>query len=568
VNVISFDFYRAASFITLLSLLITLHSSSQPVDNDKITAGDIRLAMLQSADEILYYPVRETVVQKQISIALYGHIYQRQDPQPPYLSAPVLILEKRSLLFASEEPWQEVDRALSPAPGIEVARLQNIVLHPSFQYRIGVASLSPNGGRYALVLDPSVEGYEFEVEDLDFRSNPRGYPFTMSCAYVAQDPFSLNHARILIGTEEGYVLESTDDAKTWRILYPPPGGQPPYGPVFGIFQDSSGILYFSPWTTQQSVLSRNVHGQVLESRDGGHTWQTALRFQWPTGTAWRMTEDFQSNVFIGEYTSQWDGESASLFTGNIWRSNRKNRPGDSFELVYSNPNTNRDTPNNHVHYIGVDPFTGHIYATFGDGNVGRLVVSRENGDPGTWRTLETGVDSQYTAITFTPEYLFLGQDTNRAFKKVIRWEKGKEAIYGDEPFWTSTVMDYVPGAPVPWADKGNWFWGQFLDRRNVLLFQYLPYGMEPLSNGQMQPPRLYATNDFGDTWWRALTFPPVPISDVPIHGFYGPKSASNVGPDGWIYASYGTVQTSVHKGFRIRLLDSGPSCVQRSEQYR
>ena len=449
-----------------------------------------------------------------------------------------------------------------------MARFQNVVLHPWFQYRIGVTSRFHNGGRYALILDPSIEGYEFEVEDLDFRSNPNGYPFTLSCAYVAQDPFSLHKARILIGTEEGYVLESTDDAKNWRILYPPPGGLLPYGPVFGIFQDSAGILYFSPWTTQPCVLSRNVHGQVLESRDGGHTWQTALRFQWPTGTAWRMTEDFQGNVLIGEYTSEWDGEGASQFTGNIWRRKRNSTPGDLFEPVYSNPNINPDTPNNHVHYIGVDPFTGHIYATFGDGNVGRFVVSRENGDPGTWRTLETGVDSQYTAITFTPDYLFLGQDTNRAFKKVIRWEKGKEAVYGNEPFWTTTIMDHLPGAPIPWADKGNWFWSQFLSGRPVVLFQYLPYGMEPLDNGQMQSPRLYATNNFGETWWRVLTFPPVPISDVPIHGFYGPKSASNVGPDGWVYASYGTVQSSIYKGFRIRLRRSTESYVPGSDQYR
>jgi hypothetical protein len=144
-------------------------------------------------------------------------------------------------------------------------------------------------------------------------------------------------------------------------------------------------------------------------------------------------------------------------------------------------------------------------------------------------------------------------DTSLMFKKIVRWDKTLDRVTGDEPFWTTTSMDYYPSPPVPWEDKGNWFWGHYLEEKNTLVFQYMPYGLVPMRNGQMQPPRMYASNDDGETWWRAITFPPNPIREVPRFGENGPKFSSNRSPNGWIYAMRGTVSQEIHRGFRFRL---------------
>ena len=554
----SFLGFRLLGFLVFVNLASAIDSIQT---DTMVRMGEIRLGQLPGSGEVHYYELHPPDRAPKMSVGLFGHIYRPSDLSERYLTSPVLWLERRKEEDANGS-WTRLAAAESPGKQIEVARIQNYPVENGYVYRLGVGTQSPVGGRYALVVDPAMEGYEFEVEDLDLGEEPGGQKHTLATGYAVADPNTSTGVRVYAGTDNGYILTSGDDAKTWRQLYPPPGEPPLLGTIFGLFVDSQGIIYASPWTSADQVAKLNLHGFVLESRDGGDHWSKVVTLQWPTGVAWRIAEDWEGNVFLGEYSGLIVDPNAPLYPGNVWRRKNHGNGGESFEVVFANPRENPDTLLNHTHFVGIDPYTDVVYAAIGDGGVGRFVRSRQHGDPGTWETLERGVDAQYTSMAFTPQFLFMGMDSNKQFKKIVRWDKTKNGVDAGEPFWTTAGMDFYLKPPIPWVDKGNWFWGHYFVNKQVLAFQYMPYGDVLMSNGQMQPPRLYAGIRDGDFWWRAITFPPNPIREVPRWGENGPKFSSNIALDGWVYAMRGTLTGEIHRGFRFRLKSEIPTAVE------
>ncbi len=387
--------------LNIFMLSLSINVFALPDGSTIIRVGEIRLGMLNSAGEIDYYEIDPSYPTPMMSAALFGHIHTPEEPGFRYLTSPVLVLERRSIGDTSGN-WTRVVSAQSPGSQIEIARIQNYRFEPNYRYRLGAGTDSSRGGRYALVVDPAMEGCEFEVEDLDLGKDAFDRHYSLYTAYTVPDPNSPYGERVYAGTEYGYILCSDDDAQTWRQIYPPdPFGEPLHGTVFGIFVDSQGIIYASPWTSADQALNENIHGLVIESRDGGATWSTAITLGGATGVAWRFAEDRFGNVFVGEYCAVIKDENAPLTPGNVWRRQNHGNGGEAFEVVYANPRINPDTMLNHTHFVGVDPYTDEVYAAIGDGAVGRFIRSRSQGDPGTWETLERGVDSQYTAIAFT-----------------------------------------------------------------------------------------------------------------------------------------------------------------------
>lgn len=534
----------------------------------QIHIGEIGLGHFDGPGEVDYFDLNMPYKTPQVSIALFGHIYKTEEPSVQPLKQPFVFVERRKIVVP-DDSWQRVAEAQPLHTGIEVARIQNYRLNTRYHYRIGVSTLSNAGGYYALILDPSLPEHEFEVEDLDLGTDVNGKIHALSVACSVSDPASPVGVKTVVGTDRGFVLLSNDDAKTWKQIYPPAGGRPLHGTVFTVFIDSQGIIYASPWTDSGQAVN-GVKSLVIESRDGGISWSTAVYLGGPTGVGWRMAEDTQGNVFIGEYCATLRHDSLTGTTGNVWRRKNHGNNGEQFEIVFANPYDNATTKNNHVHYVGVDPYTDHVYAAIGDGGVGRFIRSKQHGDPGTWETLERGSDAQYTAITFSPNYLYLGTDTDFQHKKIKRWDKTKNQVDANEPYWTSSGMERYPSPPVPWEDKGNWFWAHYLESKNIVLMQYLPYGELMPSNLQIQPPRLYASNNDGETWWRAITFPPGPYRKTYKFGDYGPKHSSNIAPNGWIYGGWGTDSPEIHRGFRFRLVarpGGAPSAVHESWEW-
>ncbi|MBI1387111.1 MAG: hypothetical protein GC154_01510 [bacterium] len=544
----------AARFLFAL-ILICIDSILVLAQPDPITvihAGEIRLGRLESSAHIHTYTLEPSEHFMKVSLAAYGHIYSLTPPVEPILRQPVIEVYRR-LKSDPGAASEKVGEGFSPDLNIHIARVQNLKLDAAYQYEVNVGTGSGTGGRYALVADPAVPGFEFEVEDLDLGADPLGRPHVMTAAYSVADPSSPSGVRVYAGTGRGSILSSTDGGQTWDQVYPTPGVPALQGAVYELFVDSHGIIYASPWSPSETVQSRGIHGHVIESRDGGAAWRECLDFEWPTGVAWRITEDRHGNVFVGEYCGIIRGLDAPPYHGNLWRRKNHGDNGEAFEIVFSNPSDGADTLNNHVHFIGADPYSDAIYAAIGDGAVGRFLRSFQQGDPGTWETLERGVDAQYTSIEFTPYALFLGMDTNRMFKKIVKWTRDKNAVDGSEPFVTTSGIDNF-SVPVPWADKGNWLWSNYFENRDTVTFTYLPYQSYPLDNGQMQSPRLYATHDGGETWHRVVTFPPNPFRGDAPFGENGPKFGSNIGPDGWVYAMTGTMDDQIHRGFRYRMV--------------
>ncbi len=542
-------------------LLIALPWNLEAIATGRtIRVGQIRLDQIEEVSEVHQYALQVYELPSKVTISLYGHQFQEYEPIPPHLTNPSLTLLQRR---TGGQEWTEIDRAQAEISGVEIVRLQNVQLDGGFEYRIGVGTEANQGGRYALVVDIVHE--EFEIEELNLGISELGEPYRIAASYAVPDVSAHSGKKIYVGTERGYVLVSEDDAKSWRKIYPPPGGWRLWGSVYGLFVDSQGIIYVSPWTSGPQVENSGYHGVLLESRDGGLTWNEAIHFECPTGCMWRMAEDRQGNIFAGEYTATITWPNPDAYTGNIWRRKNFGGNGESFEVVYRNPPV-AGYPNNHVHYVACDPYTGDIYATIGDDGPGRFIRSKRNGDPDSWEILEIGVDSQYTALTFTQDSLYLGQDTNQAYKKIVCWPKTKSHVTGSETFWTTTSIDNYPKPPVPWADTGNWYWGESLRNGEVLLFGFLPYGVSSWDDSLMQPPRLYAGLHNG-SWWRALTFPPLPKRSPVRPAYDGVKLASNVDPDGWIYAMRGAYSSAIQRGFRIRLKPDTTSSIKESPVY-
>ncbi len=559
---------RRLFFTLLLGLTFTFNETSAHETLSLNPFGDIQLESLEGSNDQNFYLLKHIPQRTIVSIRLFGHISQNSEKAPVYLKQPRLVLEQKKMARETED-WIVISESGSPGNGIETCSIQNVFLEPDDVYRVIATTDSSQGGQYALIVDPAIEGMEIEMEDLDFGCDPYGNPQSLSTAYVVPDPSTPGRSRIYAGTESGYLLLSEDDGNTWKQIYPQMGIKP-HGSIYGLFIDSHGIIYLSEWTSQYDVRDKHRHGALMESRDGGMTWIEAIDFQWPTGVAWRMCEDFLGNVFVGEYSATWPYSDSMQYNGNIWRRKNYGYQGELFEIVYANPSyhevfidpapyPNSAWCNNHVHFIDVDPYTGDVYATIGDGILGRFLRSKQHGDPGTWETLERGVDSQYTAIVFTPDFLFLGQDTNNLHKKVVRGKRDSSAVYGSEPFWTTVTMISPGQSPRPYFDRGNWFWGHYLPDNRVLWMQYLPYGVDTMPDGHIQSPRLFASNNQGESWWQAITFPPLP-EKIP-YGFYGPKMASNIGPDGWVYAMRGTISENIHRGFRFRFRSNTSSSI-------
>lgn len=545
-------------WISVVVCIFVLSAYSKEME---ISISNIILDNLSSNTDVHYVQLTPPFSSPQISVSLWGHIYSPDDRSTFPLTSPWLSVEEKN----SNGEWIEVAAAVSTVRKSDVARIQNLPIEGHKSYRFVVRTKSFRGGRYSLIVDPSYPGYEFEVEELDIGTAPNGEDFTIACGFVAANPNDTNTPRVVIGTEQGYVLMS-DDSTSWRTIYPLAGEKPFPEPLFSVFVDSQGNMYASPWTPNYRVEDDDLHGLVVESRDGGKTWQKVADTEWPTGVAWRWAEDSLGNVFFGEY-SGFMPTFPPPYHGNVWRRQNFGNSGDKFEIVFANPNDNNDTNANHVHYVGVDPYTDVVYAAIGDGGTGRFTRSFSHGYPGTWVTLERGVDSQYTLVTYTPDYLYLGTDTNKMHKKLIRWDKTSPAVYGNEMYWTSDGMDHYPNPPRMWTDKGNWFWAHYFEPKHTIVANYMPYNLAPMDNGQMQPPRIYATNNNGDFWWRAITLPPGPIRTTQLFGETGPKMSSNLRGNNWVYASRGSTGM-IHRGFRFRMKLNLSQAPQGWEMYK
>ena len=173
--------------------------------------------------------------------------------------------------------------------------------------------------------------------------------------------------------------------------------------IRGIHVMENGFLVVS---TDNDHWSEAEPSRVFLSRDNGGHFTEILRLEAGSALWWSIASDNQGTLFIGEYGPKGPGES-----NRVWRSRDF---GDSWKIVYQAPVED----NIHIHRVAVDPYTQHIWITFGDGPRGTL-VSTNGGDE--WELVR---EEQSTAVAFTPDYIFWGEDRKEG--KVTRWSRASE----------------------------------------------------------------------------------------------------------------------------------------------
>ncbi len=185
------------------------------------------------------------------------------------------------------------------------------------------------------------------------------------------------------------VRRSVDHGETWEIIHEFPGTSS----CNGFFVDSRSTIFLSRPSPEGNPTCGKL--QMGRYEDGpARVWSEPLTFDCGAGF-WKMTEDLEGNLFIGEYAGGLYDTCAF-----IWRSTDE---GTEWEKVYEG--TER-----HVHFVACDPYTGKVYAALGDGyDRAKLLRSEDNG--GIWDViLERTLYAQPISIVFTPTHRIFGSD--------------------------------------------------------------------------------------------------------------------------------------------------------------
>lgn len=220
------------------------------------------------------------------------------------------------------------------------------------------------------------------------------------------------------GGSQGNGLEkSVDKGVSWTIKDALVGTGGPRR----IFQDSRGYIFWGPWGT----------GTVRRSKNNGENWADSLTFGDPGDDSgiWGFCEGLNGYLYAGIYTG-------AISQPEIWRSVDG---GDNWTLVY----TGNDK---HIHDVACDPYTGYIYATFGDTNW-EVVRSIDNGE--TWAVIYDA--SLRLAINFLPGMRLFGGDDSLG--KIV-------TTTDDESFTVAYQSNTNVGSFTTWRYKGRVYFGQ------------------------------------------------------------------------------------------------------------
>lgn len=220
-------------------------------------------------------------------------------------------------------------------------------------------------------------------------------------------------------------------------------------------------------------------------------WQSVLTLDTATALKWSLASAADGALFVGEYGPQQTGMAYRVF--------RSLDDGESWEVVFRAPQ--RDGV--HIHRVAVDPFSGDVWVTVGDGKENRGAWrSRDGGD-----TFERVLDSQATGVAFTRDAVYWGED-HRKEGRITRLDRRTGRV-----------------AEVLHASRHGPFGGSI-------------YDMTATADGTVYAATMkYASQPFTATLWRGRERSWELLAELPS----GPDGAVAVetiaGPDrdGWIH---------------------------------
>jgi hypothetical protein len=215
--------------------------------------------------------------------------------------------------------------------------------------------------------------------------------------------------------------------------------------------------------------------------------------QLDTATAlwWSMASDADGALYIGEY-----GPRQAGMARHVWKTTDH---GDSWSIVFSAPE--RDGV--HIHRVAVDPYTQDVWVTVGDGKENRGIYRSQ--DVGA--SFEHMLDSQATAIAFTPDAVYWGED-HRKRGRITRLDRDNGHL--EEVLRASRHGPY--GGSV--------------------------YDMTVAGDQTLYAPTMkYPLQGHTATLWRGRGNDWVLIAELPIglNGAVGVETIAGPDRDGWIY---------------------------------
>lgn len=154
---------------------------------------------------------------------------------------------------------------------------------------------------------------------------------------------------------------------------------------------ANGYLFVS---TDQDRWNPDKPCRIYRSADQGLSFKQVKTLSASCALWWSFASDSRNNLYLGEYGPRERGRSKK-----VWKSTDL---GKTWKVVFQIP----DVDGAHVHRVAVDPYTGEVWVTNGDGPQGAIYVSRDEGGKWGWVRF-----AQPTSVVFTAEAIIWGEDT-------------------------------------------------------------------------------------------------------------------------------------------------------------
>jgi hypothetical protein len=164
-------------------------------------------------------------------------------------------------------------------------------------------------------------------------------------------------------------------------------------PIAGIHTTPSGIILVS---TDRDHWDPAAPCRIFISWDRARSFKLSKEIVGGCALWWSFASSQDGTMYMGEY-----GPKKGVWSKTVWRSRDK---GKSWHPVFRAPLND----NAHVHRVAVDPYTGDVWVTVGDGKRNRSTFrSTDGGD--TWQKVRI---SQATAVAFTADGIYWGEDVS------------------------------------------------------------------------------------------------------------------------------------------------------------
>ncbi len=162
-------------------------------------------------------------------------------------------------------------------------------------------------------------------------------------------------------------------------------------PIQGLHCLPNGYLFVS---IDQDRWDPDKPCRIYRSTDQGLTFERVKTLRASCALWWSFASDSHNNLYLGEYGPRDRG-----FSKKVWKSTDL---GQTWKVVLQIP----DVEGTHIHRVAVDPYTGAVWVTNGDGPHGAMYVSKDGGQHWKWQH-----SSQATSVVFTAEAIIWGEDT-------------------------------------------------------------------------------------------------------------------------------------------------------------